>query len=120
MTINNALGRCAEILGDSVPRETLMLWLSEIENTVLREIAGTHEGVMMPESSDALSDAESELFVPDPFSELYVLFAVMKNDLRLRDVQRYLNSAAVFSASYSSFADWFNRTHLPKGEKIKI
>lgn len=116
MTISNALARCAEALGDAVSEESLILWLSQIENTVITEIAATHlcgEYDASPVTLDC--DRSRELFVPDPYSELYVLFAVMKNDLRLRDIQKYMNSAAVFSAAYANFADMFNRTNAPQG-----
>lgn len=122
MTLSTSLARCTQALGSSADRSDIFLWLAEIEGTVIREIAETHEGTdydASPLTED--SDPDRELFVPDPFSELYVLFAVMKNDLRLRDTRRYLNSAAVFQAAYSDFADWFNRTHRPAGiEKIRV
>lgn len=122
MTISTALARCTQALGNSADESAVLLWLGEIENTVIREIAETHRGAVYdPSPVTAESDLGRELFVPDPFSELYVLFAVMKNDLRLRDTQRYINSAAVFHAAYSDFADWFNRSHSPVGaEKINI
>ncbi len=121
MTINNALGHFAEILGDTVPEKELLSWLSEIENTVITEIADTHLcGDYETDPITEECDRERELFAPYPFSSLYADYAVMKNDLRVRDMQRYLNSAAVFAASYSSFADWMNRTFMPRGAKVSL
>ena len=118
MTINQALALCSSALNDTVPEETLLSWLWEIESTVICEIASTHSG-----SETELSpitpgcDRDRVLFVPDPMSELYVSHAVMKNCLRLGDMQKYLNCAAVFASAYSSFADSYNRSHMPAGEK---
>ena len=45
----------------------------------------------------------------------------MKNDMYLRDTERYMNSAALFAAAYSSYADCVNRERAPLGvSKIKL
>ena len=113
MTINSALAECSRILGDTVPEETIEGWLSEIEAILTEEIAETHE---KSTAHDDTAGRERELFVPDPHSRLYVDYVIMMNDLRLRDMQRYINSASVFSAAYCAFADRYNRTHFPVGE----
>lgn len=112
MTINSALAECSRVLGDTVPEEIIMGWLSEIEHTLISELSDTHENPPSPVGDGR----ERELFVPDPQSKLYVDYAVMMNDLRLRDMQRYINSAAIFSAAYSAFADSYNRSHFPVGQ----
>ena len=32
---------------------------------------------------------------------------------------KYNNSAAMFQAEYDAFANWYNRTHKPKGTRIR-
>ena len=118
MTINNYLSRCSALLGDTVGEETLLSWLAEIENTVIREIKETHFAGESYDSPCAENGGrEAALTVVDPYSSLYIDYAVMKNDLFLRDIQRYMNSASVFHNSYSAYADYVNRTNMPLGEK---
>ncbi len=114
MTVNEALGKASDIIGEISDRTRFTEWLSEIENTVCSEIALTHEGAN-PDLSLITSetDGNRELFVPDPSSSLYVLYLIMKNDLYLRDTEQYANSKAAFEAAYAAFADKYNREHMP-------
>ena len=114
MTVNEAIAGAVEILGDAVTRDALLLWLWEIENTVISEIAETHENSIVnktPIGND--TDGERVLFVPDPYSQLYVHYLLMKGDYALRDTSQYVNSATQFSVSYNTFSDWYNRTYMP-------
>lgn len=116
MTINEALGRVADIMGESGDRVRFTEWLAEIENTVCSEVAMTHAGDM-PDMSPITAETGGErvLFVPDPDSRLYVLYLIMKNDFYLRDTEQYTNSAAAFEAAYDAFANKYNREHMPRG-----
>lgn len=122
MTVNEAVAGAVEILGDTVTREALVLWLWEIENTVITEIAETHEGLYADKTPiDKNCDGERVLFAPDPHSQLYVHYLLMKGDQSLRDATQYINSATQFSASYNNFSDWYNRTYMPLSKnKIKL
>ena len=114
MTVNEAVTAAGAIIGKAASRDELILWLGEIENTVICEIAKTHEAVPYDQSViSADGDDERVLFAPDPFSQLYIHYLMMKFDDRLCDTERYMNSASRFSASYQSFADWYNRTYMP-------
>ena len=121
MTVNEALARANECMGDTVPRDRLLIWLWEIEDTVRREIELTHSGSSSGTGADIMTDGDKALTVPDPQSELYILYLQMKNDMYLRDTERYMNSAALFAAAYSSYADFCNRERTPLGaSKIKL
>ena len=121
MTVNEAIVRANDCMGDTVPRDRLLNWLWEIEDTVCREIEITHAGADISPSCDIMNDGDALLTVPDPQSELYILYLQMKNDMYLRDTERYMNSAALFAAAYSSYADSVNRDRVPLGaSKIKL
>ena len=113
MTVNEALTRAAESIGDSIPRDKLLIWLSVIEDTVDREIAATHAGCRR--GTDVHSDGDAELSVPDPQSEVYILYMQMKYDLMMHDTEQYNNSAPAFAAAYSTYADSVNRSFMPHG-----
>ena len=122
MTINDAVALAAEHTGENIGREKLIFWLSQIENTVVTEIAATHEN----DTSDKtvitdMTDGDRVLFAPDPYSVLYVNYLIMKTDLALRDSAQYQNSSHAFAVSYADFADWYNRTYMPYSEsRIKL
>lgn len=122
MTVNEAIVSAGAVCKDAVSREELITWLSEVENTVIEEIAKTHEGKAYDDSVITLDgEGDRVLFVPDPYSQLYVHYLIMKSDDILCDTERYVNSASRFSSSYSSFADWYNRTYMPLGaNRIKV
>lgn len=122
MTVNEAIAAACGAVGEAVSREALWRWLFEIETTVTEEIAKSHIGEYPPLSfDDFFSDGERQLFANEPYSALYIHYLIMKSDDVLCDTERYLNSAARFSASYAAFADWYNRTYMPLSPtKIKV
>ena len=76
MTVNEAIARCDEMMGDSCGREVKLRWLSDVESMVYQEIIRTHEGAYewaawKPFGAD---DGERELFAQDPYGELYVFY----------------------------------------------
>lgn len=122
MTVNEAIAKAVSVGAEGMSRALLADWVAEIENTVICEIASTHEGmeyessVITPES-----DGERVLFAPEPYSQLYVYYIIMKCDEYLGDTQRYINSAGAFSSAYNTFADWYNRTYMPlQTGKLKL
>jgi len=120
MKINEALAKAIQALDSPVDERELLGWLCEIENIILLEIAGTHEAKHAPSGLlCADSDRERELFVPEPYCELYINYLLMKADLWLHDSARYVNSASVFASSYTAFADWYNRENMPN-QKSRI
>lgn len=115
MTVNEAIARCDEMTGDSDGREAKLRWLSDIEHMLYEEIISTHEGARDQEEWKPISadDGERELLARDPYGELYVFYLMMRLHLLLQDMNQYNNAAALFAAAYTSFADWYNRTHMP-------
>lgn len=97
--------------------EILIRWLSELEYTAVDEVFLTHRDVPSRAATfggySFLNDRNTELLIPEPFSQVYTDYLSMKSDISVCDIQRYNNSAAIFFNSYSSFADWYNRRHRP-------
>ena len=115
MTVNEAIARCDEMTGDNYGREAKLRWLSDVESMLYEEIICTHAGA--PEWGDwtpfGEDDGERELLAKDPYGELYVFYLMMRSNLLLQDMNQYNNAAALFAAAYTSFCDWYNRTHMP-------
>lgn len=121
MTLSNAITRCTEALGDTAGSDDIIMWLNELEATIISELYQTHNIPAAKRCSlNTDTPKDTVLLIPDPYSEVYIAHAMMKNDLKLRDMRKYASSAVVFAAAYSSFADWFNRTYLPRTTGIKL
>ena len=117
MTLNEAISSFRETHVSAFDDEILVRWLSEAEYMVVDEVFLTHEDVPRRAASfcgySFLKDRNTRLLIPEPYSQVYVDYLSMKSDISLSDIQRYNNSAALFYNSYSTFADWYNRCHMP-------
>ncbi|MBQ4066302.1 MAG: hypothetical protein IJD22_01535 [Clostridia bacterium] len=68
MKVNEAVAAASRLIGEGIERRELIGWLSEIETTVVTEIADTHMGAVgNPSPIDPESDGERQLFAPDPY-----------------------------------------------------
>lgn len=117
MTINEALSRTASETGKGADREKLLSWLWELEETAGCEVFSSHGTPTAPESITADSDGERILLIPDPYSEIYVLYLRMKNDLYIGDINQYAVSSKLFSSAYRTFADKYNRENMSCSEQ---
>ena len=57
--------------------------------------------------------------VPEPWDRMYISYLESQMDYANAEYGRYNNSAAMFQAEYDGFANWYNRTHMPKGTRIR-
>ena len=118
MTIAEAIARANElkpnVFKDNIKRD----WLSDLDSTVMIEIIRTHEGdeeYTGFAGYDDSTDGSTVLLAPEPYSDMYVLWLISKIDFYNGEFDRYSNTAAEWGAKYRDFADFWNRTHTPKG-----
>lgn len=115
MTVQQVLEQCDNLKPNSYDTAQKLRWLSECEGQLWDEIILTHED--KPEKEFAgiteATPADYELVAPDRYASLYYLYLHMKIDQANNDNNRYQNSAAAFSAQYTSFSAWYNRIHMP-------
>ena len=90
-------------------------WVSEIEGMVVDEIINKADGNEVEfEAYDYDLDAERELLVPDRYADVYMNYLYAKIDQLNAEFARYNNSVTMFEASYSTFASYYRRRHMPK------
>lgn len=120
MTVNEAITLTTKYAGAPVEGDLIYKWLQNIEDTIYEEIILTHQ--FPCERPAPVRDGDRELLAPEPYSELYVHYLNMQNDLFIRDHHSYANSSVAFALSYASFADWYNRTYMPlcQSEEIRV
>lgn len=66
------------------------------------------------ETEDDAFSAASELRVPFPYDSLYTEYLIAHIYMHNEDYEQYSNAMSRFNARYASFADHYNRTHMPK------
>ena len=120
MKVSDAMMLFTKYAGAPVEDDLKYRWLQSIEDIIYNEIILTHHS--HSEKPALITEGDRDLTAPDPYSELYIHYMNMQNDLFLRDHNSYANSSVAFAVSYASYADWYNRTHMPNActEEINI
>lgn len=95
-------------------------WLSRLDSMVKRLIIDTHEGgedVTFTGYNNS-TDIQTELLVPAPFDEMYLRWLEAQIDYANGEYDKYNNSILMYQAVYNGYNNYYNRTHMPKGEKM--
>ena len=62
--------------------------------------------------------ADTELLIGAPYGEeLYTAYVFAQIDLNNAEIEKYNQSASLFSAAWRQLADRINRTQRPKGQR---
>lgn len=120
MTIQDAIARADSLKPNVYSQEDKIVWLNNLDLSVKIEILDTHEGSEDYEDFSGYNSETpltTELLVPAPYDEMYVLYLQAMIDAYNNEYDRYNEAMARFQAKYSDFADYYNRNHMPKGVK---
>ena len=116
MTIQLVIDQIRTMKPNAFEDEVLVRWISDLEGMIYDEVILTHEGgEEIPHGPyDPIEDMETLLIVPEPYSDVYTKWLCAQIDFHNSEFARYNNDMAMYNASMATFADWYNRTHLPK------
>lgn len=122
MTIIEAINRCDALKPNVCTQEEKIKWLSTLDGMIKSEIIDTHEGGegVMFTGYDMNTDMNTELIVGAPYDTLYLHWIEAKIDYTNAEYKKYNNSIGTFNTAYSDFSRYYNRTHMPKGKKLKF
>jgi hypothetical protein len=122
MTIFEAITKINEIKPNSYPQSVKIGWLDTLDRTVKGKIIDTHEGAeaVKFEGYTEDTDLSTQLLIPAPYDEVYVFWLESKIDYSNGEYGRYNNTVAMFNTAYAEFDRYYNRTHMPIGEKLKF
>lgn len=107
MTIESCLKLVDSMMPNGVSDSVKLRFLGEIEGKVRVELLG--------EAPDGEADFNertpggTELCVPHPYDQLYILYVMTMLDYIGGAVARYENSAAMFNTVYQSYGKWLKR-----------
>lgn len=116
MTIQEALDTTDELKPNMMSPRLKMKFLTEIEQLIHGEIVlqhvhteAQHERPVYTEDTDP----QTELLVPDPYSDVYTKYLLTQIDRQNQEDGRYNVDRAQFENAYETMSDWWTRTHMP-------
>ena len=122
MTIMEALFRIDELKPNSYSQPEKIKWLSSLDGVIKSEIIDTHEGGegVIFNGYDEDADLATTLLVPAPYDDIYLRWLETQIDYANGEYGKYNNSMAMYNTAYTAYANYYNRTHMPKGKKLKF
>ena len=121
MRLQQAIDRVDEMRPNMQSRELKVIWLSELDGLIWRELIEKHhlkpgEEIRlcsMPEY-DTDTDPGQKLLVPAPYDNMYLYWLMSKIDEQTMEQEKFNNDRAMWNASWESFSDYWTRNHMPK------
>lgn len=122
MTIIEAINRIDSLKPNNYTPEDKIAWLSSLEGIIKKEIIDTHKGSenVTFEGYNENTALDTVMLVPKPYDDVYVKWLEAQIDYTNGEINRYENSMIAYNTLYSTFARYYNRTHLPLGKSIKF
>ena len=122
MKIIEAINRIDSLKHNTYSQNEKIAWLSRLDSMVKRLIIDTHECVenITFAGYDDKSDMQTEMLVPAPFDEMYLRWLEAQIDYANGEYKKYNNSILMYQTAYDAYANYYNRNHMPKGNKIKF
>ena len=119
MTVSQAIDRTDRLKPNSYAYADKLVWLSQLDGTVKKEIIDTHEdgaaAPFVPYTVDV--DPERMLLAEAPYDEMYIHYLTAQIDYANGEFERFNNANRLFEAVCSAFRNAYNRAHPPKQSK---
>ena len=118
MTIQEAIAGIDGRKPNTVPEETKLRWLEELDWEIFRDVLLTHQGPVpeftgYPENMSREDREATPLLAPAPYDSMYLYCLESRIDYENGELGRFNNSNAMFRTVFDAFRNWYNRTHRP-------
>lgn len=122
MTIIEAINGTDAVKPNGYDQTLKVKWLSELDGIVKKEIIDTHEGgdEIAFNGYNENTLLSTDLLIPAPYDEVYIRYLEMKIDYSNGEYGKYNNSKTMYNTEITAFKNYYNRMHMPKGNKIKF
>lgn len=122
MTLIEAINKVDDLKHNTFSQMDKVGWLSRLDSMVKRLVIDTHAGGENVSFSgyDESTDLDTELLIPEPYDEAYLRWMEAQIDYHNSEYAKYNNSIEMFNTAWNSFQNWYNRTHMPKGQNMKF
>ena len=122
MKIIEAINRIDSLKHNTYTQSDKVAWLSELDLMVKSEIIDTHEGgenIDFTGYNDT-TDTNTELLIPASHDKAYLLWLEAQIAYYNGEYDKYNNAMDMFNTAYNGYKNYYNRTHMPKGNKFKF
>ena len=121
MTLLGAINHIDAVKPNGYSQTEKIKWLSTLDGVVKAEIIDTHEGgeKVAFKGYDEMTALTQALLIPHPYDDVYIKWLEAQIDYANGEYDKYNNSITVYNKALSEFERYYNRTHMPKGKKIK-
>lgn len=122
MTIMDAVYRIDELKPNSYSQSEKIKWLNTLDGIIKKEIIDTHDGGedIVFNGYDENTELATKLLVDAPYDDVYLRWLEAQIDYSNGEYGKYNNSLTAYNDAYSLFQRYYNRTHMPKGNKFKF
>lgn len=119
MTIIEAINKIDALKPNSYTQSEKVAWLSTLDGMTKRMI-DQHEGEEVKfDGYTNETPTNTVMLIPAPYDEAYILWLESKIDYTNGEYNKYNNSITRFNDTFTAYNNDYNRTHMPKGKKIK-
>lgn len=90
-------------------------WINEVEAEAIEQVINRAVGndiLFKPYAYD--EDEQTELHIPDQFSDVYIGYLSAKIDYHNAEYDRYNAAVALYTAAFGQYAAWYRRNNMPK------
>lgn len=121
MTIIEAINRIDSLKPNNYSQDDKVAWLSKIDGIIKEKVIDTHDGGenVIYKGYDDNTKTDTELLVPAPYDDLYIKWLEAQIDYANGEYGKYNNSMTMYNAAYTEYENAYNRSHMPKGKKLK-
>lgn len=121
MTISEAVARVDALKPNSFSYAQKLAWLSALDGAVMAEVVAAYEGETAAWGGEYTlsTPPETTLLIPPPYDEAYLRYMEAQMDYANGEYERFNNSNTMYTAAFTAYANHYNRTHMPRGEKKK-
>ena len=122
MTIAEAISEIDTLKPNDYTNADKIKWLSRLDSLIYEEIYCSHQDNPL-ESFDGytgLTDTSTELFVKEPYDNIYRFWLEAQIDYSNAELGKYNNSITMYNAAYTAFQNSYNRAHMPLTHSLKF
>ncbi len=121
MKIIEAISKIDDLKHNTYSQSDKIGWLSRLDSMVKRLIIDAHEGgdEITFAGYNNETDPETEMLIPAPFDEAYLRYLEAQIDYANGEIGKYNNSIQMYQACLNAYQNYYNRTHMPKGSKMR-
>lgn len=122
MTITEAIRKVDAMKPNSYTESEKVAWLSKLDGAIKKEIIDTHEDGenIVFDGYNENTPTDTELLVKAPYDDIYLYWLESRIDYYNGEYGRYNNSVTTYNAAYATYERFYNRAHMPKGNKFKF